>query len=114
MAVLTNDSVNSATRGCADIGISEFLEIIVGFDSGFGSKPDPRGLLAICDALSCAPCEVAMVGDTFADRHVAEQAGTGAFIGISSIYPDMPKALNGVEHLLPNLTGLPDVIFSLR
>jgi phosphoglycolate phosphatase len=114
MAVLTNDSVDSATRGCADIGVSDFLEMVVGFDSGFGSKPDPKGLLAICDALSCDPREVAMVGDTFADRHAAEQAGAGAFIGISSVYPDTPKALDGIEHLLPDLTGLPNVILSMR
>jgi len=114
MAVLTNDSVESATRGCADIGVTDFLEMVVGFDSGFGSKPEPKGLLAICDALSCEPREVAMVGDTFADRHAAEKAGTGAFIGISSIYPDTPKALEGIDHLLPDLTGLPNVIRSIR
>ena len=114
MAVLTNDSAESASRGCSDIGITNYLEMVVGFDSGFGSKPEPAGFLAICDALSCRPGEVAMVGDTFADRHAAERAGAGAFIGISSIYPDTPKALEGIAHLLPDLTGLPAIIRSIN
>jgi phosphoglycolate phosphatase len=87
--------------------------MVVGFDSGFGSKPEPAGFLAICDELSCHPGEVAMVGDTFADRHAAERAGAGTFIGISSIYPDTPKALEGIAHILPDLTGLPAIIRSI-
>ena len=113
MAVLTNDSEESANRGCQDIGVSRYLEMVVGFDSGFGSKPEPEGFLAICQALSCHPGEVAMVGDTFADRHAAERAGAGAFIGISSIYPNAPKALEGIPHLLPDLTSLPTIIRAL-
>ena len=87
--------------------------MVVGYDSGFGSKPEPEGFLAICQALSCHPGEVAMVGDTFADRHAAERAGAGAFIGISSIYPNAPKALEGIPHLLPDLTSLPTIIRAL-
>ena len=39
-----------------------------------------------------------MVGDTLADRHAAERVGAGAFIGISSIYPNTPAALEGILH----------------
>lgn len=110
LAVLTNDSAESATKGCEDIGITNYLDMIVGFDSGFGSKPEPDGFLAICEALSIYPHEAVMVGDTSADRLAAEQAGAAAFVGISSIFPDTPKALAGIEHLLPDLTELPKLI----
>ena len=110
MAVLTNDSTHSATNGCRDIGIEGYFETIIGFDSGFGSKPEPDGFLAICERLSVKPGQAIMVGDTYADRHAASRAGAGAFIGISAIYPETPKALEGVSHLLPDLAGLPDLI----
>jgi len=114
LAVLTNDSFSSASRGCADIGLSPYLEMIVGFDSGYGAKPEPAGFLAICDRLAIAPGEAVMVGDTHADVNVAKAAGAGGFIGISAVFPKAPRALSDCAYLLPDLTGLPDVISQMK
>ena len=110
LAVLTNDSASSAQRGCDDIGISSYLDMVVGFDSGYGSKPQPEGFMAICNALSVQPDEVVMVGDTYADRDVAKAAGAGAFVGISAIFPKAPKALAECSYLLPDLSDLPELV----
>lgn len=110
LAVLTNDSEGSARQSCEAVGILSFFDMVVGYDSGFGSKPEPNGFLAICEALSLAPERVAMVGDTYADLGAAKAAGAGLFIGISKIYPDCPQALKSVEFLLPDLTGLPAIM----
>ena len=110
LAVLTNDSEASARQSCADIGILPYFDIIVGFDSGFGSKPEPNGLIAICNELNITPSEAAMVGDTYADFGAAKAAGAGLFIGISNIFPDCPNALKSAAHLLPDLSGLPSLL----
>tara|TARA_Y100000589_G_scaffold315554_1_gene339244 strand:- start:1392 stop:2135 length:744 start_codon:yes stop_codon:yes gene_type:complete len=110
LAILTNDSENSARQSCADIGILQYFDIIVGFDSGFGSKPEPNGLIAICNKLNITPSEAAMVGDTYADFGAAKAAGAGLFIGISNIFPDCPNALKSAAHLLPDLSGLPSLL----
>jgi len=110
LAILTNDSENSARQSCADIGILQYFNMIVGFDSGFGSKPKPNGLIAICHEFNIAPGEAAMVGDTYADFGAAKAAGAGLFIGISDIYPDCPDALKTAAHLLPDLSGLPSLL----
>ena len=52
--------------------------MIVGFDSGFGSKPGPNGLIAICEKFNITPNEAAMVGDTYADFGAAKAAGGGS------------------------------------
>ena len=110
LAVLTNDSEGSARQSCEAIGILQYFEMVVGYDSGFGSKPEPNGFIGICQALSVAPEQAVMVGDTYADLGAARAAGAGLFIGISKIYPDCPEALKSVEFLLPDLTGLPDIM----
>ena len=110
LAVLTNDSEGSARQSCEAVGIAPYFEMIVGYDSGFGSKPEPNGLLGICQALGIAPEQAVMVGDTYADLGAAQAAGAGLFIGISNIYPDCPEALKSVEYLLPDLTGLPAIM----
>jgi len=110
LAILTNDSEDSARQSCAEIGILPYFNMIVGFDSGFGSKPEPNGLIAICEKLNITPDEAAMVGDTYADFGAAKAAGAGLFIGISNIYPDCPDALKAAAHLLPDLYGLPSLL----
>ena len=110
LAILTNDSEKSARQSCDDIGILPYINMIVGFDSGFGSKPGPNGLIAICETLNITPAEAAMVGDTYADFGAANSAGAGLFIGISDIYPDCPDALKAAAHLLPDLSGLPSLL----
>ena len=110
LAVLTNDSESSARQSCDEIGILPYFDMVVGYDSGFGSKPEPKGFLGICKALDLAPEQAAMVGDTYADLGAAQAAGAGLFIGISNIYPDCPIALKSIDYLLPDLTGLPDIM----
>ena len=91
--------------------------MIVGFDSGFGSKPGPNGLIAICEKFNITPKEAAMVGDTYADFGAAKAAGAGLFIGISNIYPDCPDALKAADTyfltylvcLLCSLSALPSL-----
>ena len=112
MGVLTNDAEASARRGCADIGISQLMDEVIGFDSGFGHKPEPHGFLELCARFQITPEEAVMVGDTAADRDAAQAAGAGHFVGISaSEYT--PRALMGCRHILPDLTGLPALIKKL-
>jgi len=113
LAVLTNDSESSATQGCEEIGISHMIELIIGFDSGFGHKPEPHGFLEICRQFEISPQEAVMVGDTAADKDVAINAGAGHFIGVSA-HQTAPVALQDCEYLIADLTSLPEIIATLN
>ena len=113
LAVLTNDSESSARQGCEEIDILDMMEQIIGFDSGFGHKPEPDGFLEICKRFGIAPSEAVMVGDTVADKQVAIAAGAGCFIGISA-HETVPIALQDCPYLIPDLTSLPAIISALN
>ena len=110
LAVLTNDSERSAKRSLTKMGLMPHFEMVLGYDSGYGGKPDPAGFHAICAHCQTAPENTIMVGDTAADRNVAKAAQAGLFIGISPLYPAPTKALENVPHLLPNIEGLPHLL----
>lgn len=113
LAVLTNDGEEPATRHCRQIGILDQISRVVGFDSGFGAKPQPDGLLEICRSFRIRPDEAVMVGDTAADRQAAEAAGVAYFIGVSARFPEPTKSLAGVTHLIPSLAELPGLMARL-
>ena len=113
LAVLTNDSEASARRSLDALNISSYFTHIIGYDSGYGGKPDPTGFLAICSSCDVAPHNTIMIGDTSADRLVAKAAGAGLFVGISANYPAPTKALDGAQHLLPNIETLPELLKTL-
>lgn len=110
LAVLTNDSENSARRSLEKMGITSFFEEIIGYDSGYGGKPDPTGFHAICTACDTKPEHAIMIGDTGADRNVAKAANAGLFVGISARYPAPTKALEGTEHMLGSIEALPALL----
>ena len=79
---LTNDNEESAKKH-ADIGVLDLFRVVVGADSGFGSKPDPDGFLHCCKVTGVAPAASVMVGDTMADYGAALAANAGDFICVA-------------------------------
>ena len=112
LAVLTNDAEQSARKGCADIGVLELFDEVIGFDSGFGHKPDPDGFLEICSRFQLPPSAAVMVGDTAADKDAAKAAGAHCFVGVSA-HSTTPRALQDAAHIITDLTPLPALIASL-
>ena len=113
LGVLTNDSELSARRGCHDVNIAEMMDVFIGFDSGYGSKPEAGGFLAACEALGVSPADTVMVGDTSADIGAANAAGAGLFIGVSALYPERTKPLQDIEHIVADTTGIVQLLANL-
>ena len=113
LGVLTNDSEQSARRGCHDVNIAEMMDVFIGFDSGYGSKPEAGGFLAACEALGVSPADTVMVGDTSADIGAANAAGAGLFIGVSALYPERTKPLQDIEHIVADTTGIAQLLANL-
>ena len=63
LAVLTNDSEESARRSLEDIGILSLFDPVIGADSGYGGKPDPEGLLHCLSVHGTDISETLMIGD---------------------------------------------------
>ena len=83
LAVLTNDSEESARRSLEDIGILSLFDPVIGADSGYGGKPDPEGLLHCLSVHGTDISEALMIGDTGADFGAARNAGVADFICIA-------------------------------
>jgi len=91
IGLVTNDFEAIAHLHLKAAGIHKYFDFIVGYDSGFGSKPDPEPLLAFAEQFSILPDRVAMVGDSTHDLFAAEKAGMykiGVLTGLAS-YSDL-------------------------
>jgi len=75
LGVATNDSKEDAIRQLDEKGILKYFDFLAGFDSGYGSKPDPDMLLAFCQQTRIQPAETVMVGDSKSDLLAGKRAG---------------------------------------
>lgn len=74
LAVLTNKP-DAATRRLLDgLDLLAFFSDVIGGDSPYGRKPDPRGLFALLARADVATENALMVGDSMNDLLVAEAA----------------------------------------
>lgn len=79
LGVATNDAETPARQHIERAGITEFFDLILGFDSGFGGKPAPGQLLAFLDHTGLDVADCMMVGDSLHDLQ------TGRGIGMRTI-----------------------------
>ena len=110
LGVLTNDRAEFTHYCLRKIGIESLISVVIAADSGYGAKPDPKGLLAACEQLEVPPSETVMVGDSQADFEAANRAGVAEFIGVSAEYPNATPALMGAKKLVPDITELLAII----
>jgi phosphoglycolate phosphatase len=73
-AVLTNKPESASRRLLEGLEIAHYFRDIIGGDSPYGRKPDPRGLFALLGRYDVPSEEALMVGDSMNDLLVAEAA----------------------------------------
>lgn len=115
LGCVTNDAETPARVHLKSAGICDLLDYVVGFDSGYGAKPEPGPLLGFCDRMGLSPDKVLMVGDSRHDLIAARAAGmfgVGVLTGLATqeelapfadiVLPDigaLPAWLNDLEHV---------------
>lgn len=115
LAVVTNKFTAAARRLLEHMHLAQWLDVVVGGDSGLPRKPHPEPLLRACEQLGVARTAALMVGDSQVDVSAARAAGL-AVVCVPYGYNEGadPRTLSAdafVESLaeLPGLIGAPPV-----
>ena len=113
LGVVTNDSEKSAKKHMEYCGVSNSFKYIIGYDSGFGSKPDPDICLAFCTKSGISPDAVLMVGDSLHDMQAGKLAGMSTVGVLSGLTKrDILEPLSDV--ILPDISFLADWLITHR
>ena len=75
LAVVTNKPKKAAVELLTRLGLSQWIEVVVGGDTGVHRKPHPQPLLTACEELEVRPAQALMVGDSLTDVLAARAAG---------------------------------------
>jgi phosphoglycolate phosphatase len=82
LGIASSDSEAAVWATAAAFGIADRIDFVAGYDSGYGSKPDPAVLAAFCRATGLLPREVAVIGDNTHDVGMGRAGGAGLTIGV--------------------------------
>ena len=112
LGLATSDNEDSARATLEHLSLLDDFDFICGWDSGHGTKPGPGMALAFCAATGLAPAEVAMVGDSLHDLHMAANAGLGLRVGVltgpathDQLRPHADLVLASISELPAHLAG---------
>jgi phosphoglycolate phosphatase len=105
LAIATNDSEKTTRAQLEALGWGDHFEIVLGYDSGYGAKPEPGMLHAIADHFGVPTTHLFMVGDTPTDIMTACAAhSVSVLIGDSHQFEPAP------DIAVPSLRDLPDAL----
>ena len=82
LGVATSDSVRAARATLVRLGLEDAELFVAGYDSGFGSKPQPGMVWGFCAAAGLKPAQIIVVGDNTHDLEMAHAAGCAAALGV--------------------------------
>jgi len=75
LGVVTNKARYAAAALLVQLGLSRWIDVVVGGDTAEHRKPHPQPLLHACEQLAVTPAEALMVGDSATDVQAARAAG---------------------------------------
>jgi phosphoglycolate phosphatase len=110
LGVATSDGIDSARSSLEPFGILDHLDFFVGFDSGFGSKPDPGMIEGFAAATGLEVSEIMMVGDSPHDMEMGRAAGVGKNIGVLTGTCTHRQLCDGADHVIENIAELEAVL----
>ena len=106
VGVLTNAAEADARHHLREMGLLDRLDALIGYDSGFGAKPDPAGAADFAARFDLAPDEVVFIGD--GDTDIAAGRGAGLHvIGVLTGTMSRSDLAPLCDAILPDVTSLP-------
>ena len=75
LAVVTNKQKHLACGLLERLGLSEWIQVLIGGDSCARRKPDPQPLQIACEAMQVEAAQALMIGDSVNDVLAARAAG---------------------------------------
>lgn len=109
LGIATNDSEENARLHMRKLGQENQFDFYVGYNSGFGAKPDPGMVNAFAEFVGVAPEEVAMVGDSLHDLKTARNAGCFG-IAVTTGFADEAILSPQAEIILSDISQLPEAL----
>jgi phosphoglycolate phosphatase len=111
LAVVTNKPRILAVELLTRLSLAQWIELVVGGDSGLPRKPHPQPLLAACEQLGVPAARSLMVGDSHIDVLAARAAGLAAVVCVPYGYNEGadPRALP-CDRLLESIGDLPALL----
>ncbi|WP_372885646.1 HAD family hydrolase [Shimia sp.] len=107
LGVMTNDTEYGARAHLDSVGVTARFDLVLGFDSGFGAKPEPGPLLAFCDRFALPPERVAMVGDSTHDLVAGRRAGMQTVAVLTGMATEAELAPYA-DVVFPHIGHIPD------
>lgn len=106
IAVATTDDRLPTDATLRALGVRDEVAALACGDDGVGVKPDPRMLLAVCEAVRVVPARTAVVGDSVVDLDMGRGAGAGVVIGVLSGIGNADQLAPLADLVLPSVSGL--------
>ncbi len=107
LGVATSDNTASAEAALARLELRAHFAFVCGYDAGFGAKPGPGMVLGFCTAAGLQACEVAVVGDSVHDLHMARAAGAGLAVGVLTGPATRAELEHDADVVLGSIAELP-------
>jgi phosphoglycolate phosphatase len=105
LGLATNGSYALAIGHSDKLGITSLFDFICGYDSGFGRKPKGGMVHGFAAHIHVKPHEIAVIGDTLHDIHMAKDAGAFA-IGVASGLTAYDILENEADKMIDSLEDL--------
>ena len=108
LGVASSDNEASIRATAKRFGFEDYLHYVAGYDSGFGTKPQPGMVLGFCAATGLEPHQIAVVGDNNHALHMGRNAGAGLTVSVltgtgsrESLSQASDYCLNDITELVP-------------
>ncbi|MCP8897498.1 HAD family hydrolase [Shinella daejeonensis] len=106
LGVASSDNEASIRATAERFGFADYLHYVAGYDSGFGTKPEPGMVLGFCAATGLEPHQVAVVGDNNHDLHMGRSAGVGLTVAVLTGTGSRESLAAASDFCLDDITGL--------
>jgi phosphoglycolate phosphatase len=114
LGVASSDNERSIRHIAARFGFIDHIDYVAGYDSGFGTKPEPGMVLGFCQATGLRPEQVAVVGDNNHDLHMGHNAGVGLKVGVLTGTGSRDSLMAASDYCLNDITELEGLLPSLQ
>jgi phosphoglycolate phosphatase len=110
LGVASSDNERSIRETAKRFGFDGYLHYVAGYDSGFGTKPQPGMVHGFCAATGLKPHQVAVVGDNNHDLHMGRNAGVGLTVAVLTGTGSPQSLAAASDHCLNDITELETVL----